>query len=291
MIRFSSLIAVFCLLSLISCEKDEEEMIGNSSDEVGMSFVFRFDDQQVRLGNLGQESEVAEGNAAQNPEFEKISAHYIELCPSATTALGQGEILYEAPETNAGGDQAIDFAQSSVVAEGDVFFQTNLSNVAPGEYSYLRVSLAFQQFKIGYLFNNLDLEGSLAGFIGYNTYIEEFEINNDSFSVFENKLQGYWAFETLGNVVEGQAPEGATTVVNPISGTSPVPPGSCVVTGHFDPPLIITGEENEDVSVLVSLSTNQSFEWEEVNVDGKFEPSAGETVVDMGIRGMIPSFE
>lgn len=30
--------------------------------------------------------------------------------------------------------------------------------------------------------------------------------------------------------------------------------------------------------------SNNSFEWVEVHADGKFEPLAGETVVDMGIR-------
>jgi hypothetical protein len=42
--------------------------------------------------------------------------------------------------------------------------------------------------------------------------------------------------------------------------------------------------------VQLSLSINNSFEWSEVNADGKFEPSAGENVVDMGLRGLIPSY-
>jgi len=45
------------------------------------------------------------------------------------------------------------------------------------------------------------------------------------------------------------------------------------------------------VVVTLSFSTNTSFEWTEVNDDGKYEPSAGEQVVDMGLRGLIPSVD
>jgi hypothetical protein len=40
----------------------------------------------------------------------------------------------------------------------------------------------------------------------------------------------------------------------------------------------------------LSLSINKSFEWHEVLSDGKYEPSIGENVVDMGLRGLIPSY-
>jgi hypothetical protein len=54
--------------------------------------------------------------------------------------------------------------------------------------------------------------------------------------------------------------------------------------------LVITGNETEDIYVTLSLSTNNSFEWVDTNPDGKWEPIAGEQVVDMGLRGMIPSW-
>jgi hypothetical protein len=40
--------------------------------------------------------------------------------------------------------------------------------------------------------------------------------------------------------------------------------------------------------MILSLSINKSFEWIEVTADGKFEPLAGEAVVDMGLRGLEP---
>jgi len=36
------------------------------------------------------------------------------------------------------------------------------------------------------------------------------------------------------------------------------------------------------------MSTNQSFEWTDANQNGIFEPLGGDTVVDMGLRGINP---
>ena len=41
----------------------------------------------------------------------------------------------------------------------------------------------------------------------------------------------------------------------------------------------------------MALTTNNSFEWTEVTADGKFEPTNGEQVVDMGFRGLVPVVE
>ena len=62
-----------------------------------------------------------------------------------------------------------------------------------------------------------------------------------------------------------------------------------MVTGQFQNEFTITGEETEDVVVTLSFSVNNSFEWTEINADGKYEPSIGEQPVDMGLRGLIPS--
>jgi hypothetical protein len=138
--------------------------------------------------------------------------------------------------------------------------------------------------------------GTVAGFIGFNTYLKTVKIKNQSLAINANKKQGFWGFETTINyngitypyTTSGQAPEGSTTVVNPIFATSPIPQGSCVVTTAFAPgKLKITGKETKDIVVEVSLSTNKSFEWTEVVKDGLWEPAKGENVVDMGIRGML----
>jgi hypothetical protein len=156
----------------------------------------------------------------------------------------------------------------------------------------MRVSLSYQNYQITIRHQNVDYTGTLASFVGFNTYVSEFNIGNNIFQVNGNRAQGYWAFG-LNNQpysASGQAPANATTVPNPISTTSPIPQGSCVVTGKFASNLVINGNETDDIEITLSLSINNSFEWQEVNADGKFEPSIGENVVDMGLRGLIPSY-
>lgn len=289
-----SLLAI-SLLAITSCTKDEEETPAPAAP-AGPRLIlkFRFDSTQVRLNNLGQPSSVPAGRGAYSPRFNKMSAHYVEFAPTATTQLGQGDVVYFAPETTMGGAQAIDHDLGIQVGNGQAFVDIPLSDLAPGTYQWLRVSLAYQNYDIRFYYNNVGYMGTIASFIGYNTYIGSYLVHDSTVTVNANKLQGYWAFEVQDPpiatpVTEGQA--AGTTVVNPIQATSPIPAGSCVVTGAFASPLTITGNETEDVVITVSLSTNKSFEWTELDGDNNFEPVNGETPVDMGIRGMIPIVE
>lgn len=294
------------LLSL-SCKKKDNtsEEDEHAHTEPKLIFKFKFDSTQVRLDNLGNVSTIPANHRAQSPKFNKMSAHYIELAPGDLTAVGAGKVLYHAPETNAGGSTAIDFNQSVRVGDGQEFFSIPLKNISAGTYKWLRVSLAYQNYDIVYKDTVLpgnDLgTGTVASFVGYNTYIGNYTIKSQSLTVNGNRLQGYWGFETnvFGTyyTISGQAPPGATTVVNPNFANSPIPAGSCLVTGQFvnssgsNSPLTITGSEQHDIIVTVSLSTNKSFEWKENNNDNYYQPTAGDTVVDMGLRGMIPKWE
>ncbi len=269
-------------------------------------FKFKFDSTQVRLDNTGQPSSVAVGNAAYSPKFNGMSAHYIELAQGDLTAFGAGKILYRADETTcANGENAITFCKSVVVKEGDVLFSIPLSQVA-GSYKWLRISLAYQNYDIPVRNASVGiLNGTVASFLGYNTYIKQYKMKNAVMTPTAgggvgNHKQGYWGFYTnvLGTPykVDGQNPANTTTVVNP-NLSSPIPVGSCVVTGAFfnqtanaAQPLVITGNETQDIIITVSLSTNKSFEWKEVTADGYYEPGIGEQPVDMGIRGLIPKY-
>lgn len=272
-------------IALFSCSNE-------SSNEPMLIIKFKFDPNQVRLNNLGEPAVIPSGNAAQTPIFNTIGSHYIELAPNATTQLGNGTIIYHGAETTLGGDNAIDFDKEKVVAADEVFLKIPLSQVASGNYEWIRVSLAYQNYQISVRSQGVDYMGTLASFVGFNTYLNTFTIGNNIFPVNGNKEQGYWAF-ALNNQPyssSGQAAAGATTVPNPLHATSPIFSKSCVVTGQFATPLVIAGTETSDVTVTLSLSINHSFEWQEVHADGKYEPAAGENVVDMGLRGLIPTY-
>ncbi len=273
------------MVSLYSCTSE-------SASEPMLIIKFKFDPNQARLNNFGQPSTIPAGNAAQSPIFNTLGSHYIELAPNANTQLGQGTIVYHGAETTIGGGNAIDFSREKIVAQDEVFLKIPLSQVTAGSYEWIRVSLAYQNYQINVRSAGVDYAGTLASFVGFNTYLTTFNIGNNIFPVNGNRAQGYWAFGLNDQPysTSGQAPAGATTVPNPINSTSPIPLNSCVVTGRFASNLVIDGTETRDVTVTLSLSINHSFEWHEVNADGKYEPAAGENVVDMGLRGLIPTY-
>ncbi len=268
-------------------------------------FKFKFDSTQARLNSFGQPTVVAAGNAAQSPRFNGMSAHYVELAKSDSTQVGAGTVLYRAEETNCGGSNAIVFCKSIVSKEGDVFLSIPLNQIAAGSYKWIRISLAYQNYDIKIKTTSAGvIDGTIASFVGFNTYVTKYKMKSAVMTPTAgggagNHLQGYWG--VYGKVfstdffADGQS--AGTTVVNP-NPLSPIPAGSCLVTGKFyntlaaaNQPLVITGSETQDIIITVSLSTNKSFEWKEVGVsDGLFDPSANETVVDMGLRGVIAKF-
>lgn len=292
--------SLFFLLLLGSCKKDPVDPVTPIvPNETGPRLIlkFQFDSTQVRLNGQGQpEPDLPAGHAAQHPRFNTMSSHYVEFAQTAWTLPGAGDVVYHAPETMAGGANAIDHSQSVNVDQGGTFLNIPLSQLSAGMYEYLRVSLSYQNYDIDFRYTDptfgvFDLTGTLASFIGFNTYISTFTIDQQALTVNDDKPQGFWAFEVNDPIIptaplSGQAP-GVTTVPNPIFASSPIPSNSCLVTGGFVSPLVITGNETEDVVITVSLSTNNSFEWMD-NGDGIYEPGAGDVVVDMGIRGLIP---
>jgi hypothetical protein len=274
-------------------------------------FKLRFDPTQVRLNNYGQPATIPPGHAAQTPDFRSMCVHYIEFAPSYLTLLGLGEVLYKAPELVHNGQTAIDFDQAIVAGEDSVFLEIPISELAPGTYTYLRTSLAYQNYDIALNIRSIpsfgDLNnqsGTIASFVGFNTYIDDYTIRTQSIAINNNRAQGYWGFEPnlsppynqfYNQVSTGQAPAGATTVPNPLWQTSPIPQGSCVVTGALPQPLVITGNETEDITIVLSVSINNSFEWVDGDGNGKFDIYASGTqtdqVVDMGVRGLMPFVE
>ncbi|MBX3101955.1 MAG: hypothetical protein KF690_05560 [Bacteroidetes bacterium] len=277
---------------LWSCQKDEAV----TQQDPALVFYMVFDENQVRLDNLGNPSSIGAGNAAQTPEVAAMAVHYIELAPTAHTQLGEGAVLYNSPSTTAGGAQAIDMSKLTYAGQGSEYVRISLRNVPPGTYQYIRVSLAYQQGSIalhvpGTPAGDLDGIGVLRSYLGYRNYVGNITEGGEQIHVNGNRLQGFWAFYTdlsphYTNLDTGSS--AATTVVNPIADTSPIPQGSCVVTGMFDPPLVITGNETGDVSIETRFSVNNSFEWNDPNGNGLWEPTLGENPVDMGVRGLVP---
>ena len=86
---------IFCLgllLFITSCKTESD--IDDST--AVLRFQFKFDNQQERLDNLGNASTVPSGNATQHPDFNALSAYFIELVPTKFTQIREGAVIYEA---------------------------------------------------------------------------------------------------------------------------------------------------------------------------------------------------
>lgn len=281
-------LALLASVTFTGCEKNIPEADNSAGDIVvkpKLILKYKFDSTQTRLDNKGAIATIPDGNAAQTPKFNLMGAHYIELSKANDIPAYNGMQLYKSPEKNG---VAIDFDNALYGKDGEQFFSIDLDKITPATYKYLRVSLSYQNYDIAFRSQGFDLTGTLASFVGAETYIDSYKIKNETVTVNGAKSQGYWAFETnvLGTafVNEGQAP--ATTVPNPLFASSPIPTGSCLVTGEFPSHLTITGNETKDIVVEVSVSINNSFEWKD-NGNNVFEPTIDQ-VVDMGVRGLIP---
>ena len=306
-------LALFVLLgcTIISCNKDDDDNPNTTGDQdYKLNITFVMDADADRLDNLGNPATMPAGNAGQNPDFETLGIHFMGLYQDQFTPYANGVTLFSSPTTEEGGDSAIDFENQLFLTDSDDQFSIPLANIAAGTYEYFRSSLGFQKYNITYnlggasstnpdwpdgISDDIDVDGTLASFLGFNNYITNYTIANESVTVNGNKLQGYFGLESNGEIAgfsfsevnEGYAPQ--TTVPNPINATSPVPAGSCVVTGKFPSALTIPENPTEDINVQVVISINKSFEWEDGNGNNKYEPILGEEVVDMGTRGVFPS--
>lgn len=224
------------IAAFAGCQKDDP----TPSNTSNLQFKIEFDATQPRLNNIGLPATLPAGNAAQTPVFRKMSVHYLELAPGAFTQLGQGAIVYKGPETSDGGAAAVDFDGAAVVGAGELFAKISLADIAPGTYEWVRASVTYQNYDIHFNLKNVPVvgnldnqKGTIASFVGFNTFIRNITPNTKTLAVNDDKKQGFWAFETsfsapydiYNQVSSGDGQAGATTVVNPLAATSPIPAG------------------------------------------------------------------
>ena len=308
--KFKTAFFFFALILLQSCSKSEDTTPTITNTKM-LRVDFDFNEEQARLNNLGQASTVPATHATQTPDFHAMSVHMIELAPNQFTPVGSGIVLYKGLETTVSGNAAIDFDKAIVANEKEVFKTIDLSDIPAGTYEYLRVSVAYQNYDIRFNLRNIPVIGDLsnekarlASFLGFHNFLTTIKPYEMELVVNDAHRQGFWAFETqlsspyenYNQILSGNAPEGATTVVNPLAGISDIPQGSCIVTGKFATPLVITEDKDKDIHLTLSFSINNSFEWIDSNDNDQLDfdattPANSEKVVDMGLRGLIPKWE
>lgn len=294
-------LSAILMFSLFGCNKKSDAFV---------HFKIKFDPLQERLNSTGLASNVAPGRAAQTPSMNSIGISALEISPNSTTPFGLGMVVLTTAETIINGTKAIDFAQVKTAREGDIFISIPIQDITPGKYEWIRTSVAYQNLDIQFNLTNapsagnfLDERGTLATFIGYNNYVSKHKTWSKEETINDYCKQGFWLFESklqtaysaYNKVYSGQTAGNSITFVNPITQTSPYPNGACAVTGRFDTPLSISGKEEQDITVVLTLSVNRSIEWEEtitrngkwdINMQSRNDAILIEPIMDMGLRGL-----
>ncbi len=275
------------------------------NNSTAKQFILRlkFDSMQTRLNDLGQVSSPTPGTGAQSPIISGMSVNYIELMPDAGSAPGSGVVIYKTKETNCGGTQALNFCKGLVVGENEVLLSVDLNSIPAGTYPWIRISIAYQELIVqARSLSAGNTTATLAGFSADLTYLSKTKIQTTvltpTLGGVGNKSRGYWMYyQKVFNTayqLDGQSPH--ITVVNP----NPMAVNTSslsFVYGQFvnsstmnTEALVIGNNETTDREVILSISTNGSFEWTELTHDGRFQPEIGENVLDFGCRGVIPLF-
>ena len=174
-IRFILFVTMITMITA-SCDRCKDDP---APAEPKLIIKITTDPSQERLNNLGQPSVIPAGHAAQSPVCKKISAHYLEFTPDMYTALGAGEVVYHAPETTAGGANAIDFSKAKVVAPGEVFFEMPLKDFSPGTYEWVRASLLYQNGDVQFTASGLDLVVIHSNALGVNGVVRDISIETN----------------------------------------------------------------------------------------------------------------
>lgn len=290
-----------CFTLCSSCHKDVK-------DFTYLNFSIAFDPMQDRLDNQGNPAPLAAGHGAQSPDMENVRIQYIEFVPDANTAYKDGEQLFKANQYNFGGTYAIYFDSTLDAVPGGRFYSLNLKRLPAGTYRYVRVHVSWQHCMVQYDLNNVpgtgtlsDLSGDLACTLGDASYYGMFAVGDSSLPVNAVLYPGVWKLSavlpdpSMSRIIGGQCPPGNITEVNPLYASSPVPPQTNIVTAAFDDPLVLADDETRNLNVTLTLSVNQSIEWDDSNGNGAWDVdytgSSTEPLVDVGIRGMTLQYD
>ena len=301
--RLPLTVVLLSVATLFSCNKDVKEF-------VSQYFQSEADPDGIRLDRDGNASTIASGDIGITPDsISNIGIHYMELVPDAGTAYKNGIIIYRSAETFEGGEIAIDFDSLLFVAPGTAIFNANLRKIPPGTYSYIRASVACISYDMQIDLDDIpgvdeanDVPSTFYSFLGYRTYIRIIQGDSLTQEVNANRALGFWLLETKhpgsawNKIFQSQVNSNQVTVVNELSGTAPIPNTTGVITGRFEEPLVITGEEPDDLYITLTFSVNDVLEVEDSNGDGNLDINyqfdvLSEVLKDHGLRSLRATFE
>jgi hypothetical protein len=273
-------------------------------------FKVKFDPLQERLNSTGIPVGVTAGKSAQTPLINSIGINSLELSLNSSVPIGKGSVVHNTPETQNGDTKYLDLSQITKAKDGDIILSVPMKDMPKGKYEWIRAGIAYQNFDIQFNLLNapsagnfMDERGTMAVVMGANNFISKIKIFNREQTIDAAKKQGFWLFESklspgyasYNTIYQGQMAANTITFVNPIAQTSPISKDANIITGRLDTPLSILGNEEGDITVVLSFSCNKIFEWDDtINRNGKWDIDQKgasttpliEPITDLGLRGL-----
>ncbi len=272
---------------LISCRTENEddsrpEPVFPPSAE--LTITIKFDPLQDRLDSFGVPNPIPIGHEALSPNINGMKIGFIELLSDSIIPYNDGlkllqsNIVYNASDTG--------YKCCSDLIPNNFIYETSISStLIPDTFKYIRIYFVYENLDISYKFNNNIYAGSVAAFLAPKALTFNYQISDSAFNSYSLKTNGQWYFEVdtpgFGTILSGDA---LTTQPNILYNSNPVPSGGCIVTCPITPFLFL--DKPDSISITISISTNKSFEWIEHSDPAFFEPFDGDTIVDVGIRGI-----
>jgi hypothetical protein len=272
------------LLQIISCRKKTDESPDKYPHYSILKINFKLDSLQERLDNYGNISSVPAAHGSMSPQNPKMRIGFVELLTDSGIQPGDGARIFGTGEVIASNDTGYQCCQGFL--DENQTYQYLLPEVDnPIRYYGIRIYFSYQHFDVNYTINDIQYSGSVAAFLAKKSITYYFEVKDSVYTQYSLKQNGEWYFEVdtpgYGIVQHGTA---FTASPNVLFQSVPTEANSCVVTCPISPVLIMDYPMSK--TITISISTNHSFEWVENSTPGIFEPFDGDSIYDIGIRGV-----
>jgi hypothetical protein len=286
----------FFVIGFWGCKKEADPEI---------HVIWQQDPFQERLDNEGRPSPVSSSNLSLSPKLNTIAVEHIELLAANPTRLFSGATLFSANNKQTVNDTTVSLDKLVFTPQSTPLSTSYLKPLQGKTFEWICVWVAYQSFDVRFNLNNVpnigtitDENGTFNTFLAANTFISKHKVITKEDIVNDYRPQGYWLFETnlraafsaYNSFYRGQLAPRSVTAVNPLAASLATPRHSNIFITRLDKPITITGEEKNNVTITLTFSTNQAFEWRDNNRNGRWDIDVqniqNEPIMNFGLRGM-----
>jgi hypothetical protein len=270
--RLKELLILFIILTSSCCKTEDQSPENRYPEFTNLRVVIQFDSTQERLDNYGNIAPIPVGHAAQSPTNNSVLIKAIKFLKDSTSGYDSGTEVY--------------YNSDNSLASGASYYDTQISSPdAPGTFKFIRIYFYHQKFNINFRQNGNLHSGRVLSFLWPFDFNYSYQIQDSTILTDSVTEKGEWYLESsdLPSILHGTVPY-SPTGPNVLFYSYGVPIQQYIVTCPISPNLFLDRPDSK--TITISISTNHSFEWIEHSDPAFFEPFNGDTIVDLGIRGI-----